>query len=174
MKTIIGVMGPGHGASPRDRQHAFAVGKQIAQAGWVLLTGGRNEGVMDAASRGAREANGFVIGVLPGGDRQAELRTMSPAVDIPIITGMGHARNVINVLSSRVVIVCGMGLGTASEVALALKSGVPVIVLSEEAKTAEFFSDVAGARIGTCLLQQADTPERAIAHVHRYLSSSLL
>ncbi|MEM9447090.1 MAG: cytochrome [Cyanobacteria bacterium P01_E01_bin.6] len=172
-KIIIGVMGPGNGASPQDCQNAFVLGQKIAQAGWVLLTGGRNEGVMDAASRGAQQANGLVVGILPGSDTrfaQANSCTaLSEAVDIPIITGMGHARNVINVLSSRVVIACGMGLGTASEVALALKSDIPVILLSTDQGAEAFFRQVLGKEKGDRLLHRAETPEGAIALVHPYL-----
>jgi uncharacterized protein (TIGR00725 family) len=91
----------------------------------VLLTGGRAAGVMDAASKGAREAGGLVIGILPdaGGALGSE------HLDVAIRTGMGDARNVINVLSSDVVIALPGGAGTLSEIALALNSGKTVIAL---------------------------------------------
>ena len=73
---------------------------------------------MDEVSKGAKDAGGLVVGVIPTSDRSG----CSDAVDIAIVTGMGNARNNINVLSSDVVVACGMGPGTASEVALALKS----------------------------------------------------
>src|SRR4028119_2317735 len=114
-KILIGVMGPGTGASQADQQNAHALGKLIAEEGWVLLTGGRNVGVMDAANTGAKAANGLTVGILP----TVEPSGISKAIDIPIFTDMGNARNNINVLSSDVVIACGMGAGTASEVALA-------------------------------------------------------
>lgn len=165
MKTIIGVMGPGSGASPQDCQRAFELGQHIAKEGWVLLTGGRNQGVMDSASQGAHQGGGMVIGVLPGSDRSS----MSTAVDIPIITGMGHARNVINVLSSQVVIACGVGLGTSSEVALALKSGVPVILLNDDKRSETFFKRAAGIENNSRTLSRVETPEAAIALVLQYL-----
>jgi uncharacterized protein (TIGR00725 family) len=125
-KTIIGIMGPGETATAQDLQNAYELGKNIAQQGWIVLTGGRNIGVMDAASKGAKSVNGLTVGILPGRDHQ----DVSEAVDIAIFTDMGNARNNINVLSSDVVIACGMGAGTASEVALALKNQKKVILWS--------------------------------------------
>ncbi len=125
-KIVVGVMGPGDGATALDLQNAYELGRLIAQAGWVLLTGGRDVGVMDAASRGARHAGGLTIGILPGSDRAG----LSDAVDIAILTDLGNARNNINVLSSDVVVACGMGLGTLSEIALALKARKPVVLLN--------------------------------------------
>ncbi len=134
-KRIIGVMGSGKGALPRECDRAFELGQHIARAGWVLLTGGRNEGVMDAANRGAKAAGGLTLGLLPGSSQNE----VSDSVDLVVFTGMGHARNVMNVLSSEVVIACGIGLGTASEVALALKIGRPVILVGEDDLSAQFF-----------------------------------
>lgn len=134
-KIIIGVMGPGDKATVADRQNAYQLGQLIAQQGWVLLTGGRNVGVMDEANQGARAANGLTLGILPSDDNNA----ISEAVDIAIITNMGDARNNINVLSSDVVIACGMGAGTASEIALALKGNKKVILLNDNEESKSFF-----------------------------------
>lgn len=141
-RIIIGVMGLGENATPTDCDLAYELGWRIAREGWVLLTGGRNRGVMESASQGAKSANGLTIGVLPGRD----LQEVSAAVDIAIVTDMGNARNNINILSSHAIIACGMGLGTASEVALALKSQKPTILLSQQ-KSQNFFSDLAGDRL---------------------------
>lgn len=89
---------------------------------------------MEAASQGAKQNNGLTIGILPGSNNSC----MSEAVDIAIFTDMHNARNNINVLSSDVVIACGMGLGTASEVALALKNKKPVILLTDSESQAFF------------------------------------
>lgn len=159
-KIIVGVMGPGTGASEIDRKHAYTLGKLIAQEGWVLLTGGRNVGVMDAASRGAKAANGLIVGILP----DESDRGLSDAVDIAIITGMGSARNNINVLSSDVVIACGMGVGTASEVALALKANKPVILLTDHQESQRFFKSLSD---NTIFL--ADSPEAVIQLVKESL-----
>jgi len=137
-KIIVGVMGPGEKATAIDLQNAYELGKLIAQQGWVLLTGGRNVGVMNAASQGAKAANGLTIGILPTDNTNA----ISQAVDIAIITDMGNARNNINVLSSDVVIACGMGAGTASEIALALKGNKKVILLTDNAESKGFFKQL--------------------------------
>jgi hypothetical protein len=134
-KIIIGVMGPGEKATSIDVQNAYELGKVIAQEGWVLLTGGRNVGVMEAANQGAKSANGLTIGILPS----EVSKGICEAVDIAIFTDMGNARNNINVLSSDVVIACGMGAGTASEIALALKGNKKVILLTDEEQSKVFF-----------------------------------
>jgi uncharacterized protein (TIGR00725 family) len=136
-KIIVGVMGPGAGAKGTELTSAYELGKLIAQQGWVLLTGGRNVGVMDAASLGAKAANGLTIGILPDNSN-----AISEAVDIAIITDIGNARNNINVLSSNVVIACGMGAGTASEVALAVKGNKKVILLNDNEESKSFFKNL--------------------------------
>jgi hypothetical protein len=121
---IVGVMGGGS-VDDKEAQNAYQLGKLIADQGWVLLNGGRDAGVMASSARGARENGGITIGILP--DETA--RGASPFIQIPILTGMGNARNCINVLSSHVVVACPGGAGTISEIALALKSSRPVILL---------------------------------------------
>ena len=152
-RTIVGVMGPGEGASERDVRAARELGALVARAGWVLLTGGRACGVMEAASRGAREAGGLTIGILPTEDA----RDAAEFVDLAVLTGMGQARNQINVLTSRVVISCGAGAGTASEIALAIKARRPVILLHATDKARAFFSS-----LGRGGVHFADSPREAV------------
>lgn len=152
-KIIVGVMGPGDNATPSDLHNAYELGKLIAQAGWVLLTGGRNAGVMDAASKGAKSANGLTIGILPGNDTS----NVSDAVDIAIVTDMGNARNNINVLSSDIIIACGISAGTASEIALALKNNRKVILLNDNQESKDFFLNMSKDNIAI-----AHTAEAAI------------
>ena len=159
-KPIVGVMGAGL-ATRQDRELAYQLGSEIAEHNWVLLTGGRKAGVMDAASLGAKAKNGLVVGILPSDSTSA----MSDAVDIPIVTDMGNARNNINVLSSNVIVACGMGLGTASEVALALKNHKPVILLNQTELTQQFFASLA-----TENLFYAQTVGRAIALIAEILA----
>jgi len=142
-KIAIGVMGTGENATDSDRTSAYELGKAIALQGWVLLTGGRNTGVMNAASRGAKSADGLTIGILPGNDTN----DVSKAVDIAIVTGMGNARNNINVLSSDVIIACGTGAGTVSEIALALKANKPVILLNPETESQNFWQKLSPKNI---------------------------
>jgi uncharacterized protein (TIGR00725 family) len=141
-KIIIGVMGAGEQATPTDCDRAYQLGRRIAQAGWVVLTGGRNVGVMDAASRGAKSAGGLTIGILPHAQTP-----QSSAIDISIITEMGNARNNINVLSSRVVIACGMGAGTVSEIALAIKANKQIILLTDDVFSQKFFDHLAEGQV---------------------------
>jgi len=103
---------------------AYAVGRLIAKAGAILLTGGLG-GAMEAASRGAADAGGLVIGILPTYDALSA----NPHVTIPLCTGMGHARNMVLVASAQAVIAIGGKWGTLSEVALARKVGRPVVLL---------------------------------------------
>ena len=103
---------------------AEAVGRALAEAGAILICGGRG-GVMAAACRGAKSAGGLTIGVLPG-DSAAEA---NPYVDIPIVTGIGEARNIIIVRTAHAVIAVGGEFGTLSEIAFALKLGRPVVGL---------------------------------------------
>jgi uncharacterized protein (TIGR00725 family) len=141
-RPVIGVMGAGEGASERDVRLAEKLGELVARAGFALLTGGRDAGVMRAASRGAkRVAGSLVIGVLP-----SESGPASPDLDVALFTGMGNARNAINVLSAQVVVACGAGgPGTASEAALALKLGRPLILLAPSPEAEAFFRSLGGA-----------------------------
>ncbi len=122
---IIGVMGGGV-VSQADAERAYELGRLIAENGWVLLNGGRRAGIMEASARGAAEAGGLTIGILPD-DRDHP--GVSEHIQIPVFTGMGNARNVINVLSSHVIVACPGGAGTLSEISLALKVNRPVIQL---------------------------------------------
>ncbi len=123
-RPVIGVMG-GAAVDASVQAAACELGRAIAAHGWVLLNGGRNCGVMAASARGAKEGGGLVVGILPGDNADGA----SPALDIAIVTGLGDARNLVNVLSSDVVIAMTGGAGTTSEVALALKNGRRVVLL---------------------------------------------
>lgn len=149
---VIGVMGGGK--VPRDQEtRAFQLGALIARHGWILLNGGRNTGIMAASARGAFENGGITVGVLPGSDTDQ----MSPHIQIPIRTGMGSARNAINILSSDVVVACPGGAGTISEIALALKHGKTVICMGFD--IGELFDGQ--RRQG--LLRHSATPDETIA-----------
>lgn len=142
-KVIIGVMGPGTNATTTDVTYAYDLGQLIARQQWLVLSGGVNVGVMDAVSRGAKDAGGLTIGIIPTSDPD----TISAAIDIPIVTDMGSARNNINVLSSHIVIACGMSAGTASEVALAIRAGKNTILLNNPAASATFFQSLSTTNV---------------------------
>lgn len=101
---------------------AYEVGRGLAAHGFVVVTGGLG-GVMEAACHGAREAGGTTVGLIPGADRSAA----NPYVDIALPTGLGEMRNALVVRSADVVIAIGGEHGTLSEIAFALKTGVPVV-----------------------------------------------
>ncbi|MEN9207388.1 MAG: hypothetical protein Q6K31_04375 [Gloeomargarita sp. GMQP_bins_14] len=157
---VIGVMGPGEAASPEVCVVAMALGEKIARAGWVLLTGGRNVGVMRAATLGARQAGGLTIGILPEATDTAAI----PELDLVIPTGLGQARNVVNVLASHVVVGCGWGAGTTSEIALAIKYGKPVVLLEMPLVAQTFFQHLSPA------VRIAQTPDEAISLVGQLLT----
>ncbi len=123
METIIGVIGATN-ASEEEKRTSEEVGALIAGKECFLLCGGMG-GVMEAACRGAKSAGGTTIGILPGPESSSANRF----IDIPIVTGMGEARNVIVAKSSHSIIAVGGSFGTLSEISFALKSGIPVIGL---------------------------------------------
>jgi uncharacterized protein (TIGR00725 family) len=103
---------------------AYTVGKLLAEKGAIIYTGGLG-GVMEAVSKGAVEAGGLTVGILPGNKAEES----NPYVKVPVVTDMGHARNVILVRSAEIVVAISGGYGTLSEIALALKMWKPVIGL---------------------------------------------
>ena len=144
---IIGVIGAGS-CDDRTAEMACEVGRRIAQAGYALICGGLG-GVMEAACRGASDAGGLTIGVLPGDAADSA----NPYVRIPIVTGLGAARNVIIVRSSRVLIAIAGGPGTLSEIAFALQFGVPVVSLESHTPASDII--------------EANDPEHAVREAFR-------
>ncbi len=157
-RTIVGVMG-GNTASPAACAAAEELGRLIAEAGWVLLNGGKPSGIMDASARGARAAGGLTVGVL----FDADPARASEHLDIVIPTGMGAARNVINVLASDAVVACEGNGGTLSEIAMALRFGKRVVLLGFDPGAA--FLD----RCGTGTWSLAATPREAVEQVKAWL-----
>jgi len=147
-KARIGVVG----ASKPDRtsaRNAYAVGKLIARRGGILICGGLT-GVMEEAARGAKEEGGITVGVLPGDQPDCA----NPYIDIPVVTGMGYARNIIIVRSAQALIAVGGLYGTLSEIAYALNLGVPIVGLGTW--------DVARIDAQETKMIFAKTPEEAV------------
>ncbi len=123
---FLGVIGAGRCSSDIE-ELAVEVGREIARHDAVLVCGGMG-GVMAAAARGAKECGGWTIGVLPG----PSIHEANPYIDFPVATNMGQARNVIIVNTADVLIAVSGGYGTLSEMALAGKTGKPVVALQPE------------------------------------------
>jgi len=121
---FIAVIGGGQ-CSKEEAKLAEEVGRELAKQGAILVCGGLG-GVMEAACKGASSQGGITIGILPGDSRQ----TANPYIQIPIVTGMGYARNITVVKSAQAVIAIGGNYGTLSEISHALQSGIPVIGLN--------------------------------------------
>jgi len=137
-RMLIAVVG-GSTCSSEEEEWAVAVGRLLGERGAVLLCGGLG-GVMEAAARGARQAGGLTVGLLPGSD-PAEA---NQHIDVPLATGMGEMRNALIVRAAGAVIAIGGGWGTLSEVALAQRTGTPVVGLHDA-----FTSAIDIPRVGT-------------------------
>ncbi|MBI4300309.1 MAG: TIGR00725 family protein [Chloroflexi bacterium] len=144
---FIGVVG-GQDCSPEASLAAEAVGRALACRGAAVVCGGLG-GVMEAACKGARAEGGLTIGILPGDDASEA----NPYVQIPIVTGLGFARNVIVVRSSQAIIAVDGSYGTLSEIAYALAFGIPVVGLHTWLPTLD------GEPVDTIV--QAENPEDA-------------
>jgi uncharacterized protein (TIGR00725 family) len=120
-KPVIAVIGAGQ-CSKEQADRAAAVGRYVAEHGGVIVSGGRG-GIMEGVCRGAAEAGGVAIGILPSSDKSEA----NPYVTYAIPTGLGEARNALVVRAADVVIAFPGKYGTLSEMALALKMGKPLI-----------------------------------------------
>jgi len=124
-RLLIGVVG-GSSCSSEEAEWAATVGRLLAEHGAVLLCGGLG-GVMEAAARGAQQAGGLTVGILPG----ADANEANPYIDVPLATGMGEMRNALIVRAAQAVIAIGGGWGTLSEIALAQRIQTPVVGLHD-------------------------------------------
>jgi uncharacterized protein (TIGR00725 family) len=122
-RKFIAVIGASD-ASPEELKLAEEVGRELSKQGAIVICGGLS-GVMEAACRGASSLGGLTIGILPGDSAKAA----NPYVQIPIVTGLGYARNALVAKSAQAVIAIGGSYGTLSEIAYALQSNIPVIGL---------------------------------------------
>ena len=138
MNPLVAVIG-GSTCTSEEAEWAGVVGRLLAERQAVLLCGGLG-GVMEAAARGAKQARGLTVGILPGNDRA----DANPFIDVPLATGMGEMRNALIVRAAQAVIAIGGGWGTLSEVALARRIGTPVVGLHDA-----FPSAVDIPRVGT-------------------------
>jgi uncharacterized protein (TIGR00725 family) len=143
-QPVVAVIGAGDDASAAVCKLAFAVGREIARRGAVLLNGGRT-GVMESSAAGARKLGGHTIGILPGYDR----REANRHAEFVIATGIGEARNAVIVASADAVIALAGEGGTLAEIGFAKKFGKPIVALDS-------WPEIEG-------LSRADTPAEAVA-----------
>ena len=136
----VAVVGPADAARESDLVHAAEVGRLLAEAGAVVLTGGHH-GVMRAAAGGATRAGGVAIGLLPGLDRDAG----SPEHTFLLPTGLGELRNGLLVRAADAVVAVGCSWGTLSEIALARRTGVPLVLIDPWELPDDVGTVVAGA-----------------------------
>lgn len=164
---------PGSSDAAGDRRHVSVIGagscgselyevarrlgRGLAELGLVVVCGGLG-GVMEAAARGAREAGGVSIGILPSHERA----TANPHLSFTVTTGLGEARNLAVVSSGDVVVAVGGAYGTLSEIGLAAKIGRPVILLDSWRLEAPAGEGEA--------FRYASSPDEALALVREILS----
>jgi len=153
--TVIG----DSACSAKEARQAETVGGLLAKRGATVVCGGLG-GVMEAVCRGAKSEGGLTVGILPGQDASMA----NPWVDIPVVTGMGEARNVAVVKSSQAIISIGGGYGTLSEIAYALKSSIPVIGLNTWSLSRNGMEDDSIIRVHSA----AEAVDRAIALAKRH------
>jgi uncharacterized protein (TIGR00725 family) len=115
--AVVGASAP----RPEDLEHAHAAGRRLAELGAIVVTGGRG-GVMEAACRGAKEAGGLTVGILPGFDRS----DANAFVDVSLPTGLGEMRNGLVARAGQAVVAIGGAWGTLAEIAFARAAGTPV------------------------------------------------
>lgn len=125
-----------NGCTPEHERIAYEVGSEIAKSGCVLLTGGLG-GVMKAASHGAHDTNGLVVGIIP----QDDPSFANEFCDIVIPSGMGLTRDFLNALSADGIVIVGGGSGTLSEICAAYMYKKPMVAIRGTGGAAEKYID---------------------------------
>jgi uncharacterized protein (TIGR00725 family) len=139
---ILAIVGPGETATAAEVGMAERLAELAVRDGWVILCGGRAQGIMAGAARGAARGGGISIGLLPTSDRSGA----APELTVALATGLGEARNAVLARSCDAMAVCGMSAGTASEVALAAKAGKLVVMVGPAPLARDFFRNY-GSRV---------------------------
>lgn len=152
-QRYVSVIGAGE-PTASQAESAYEVGREIARAGHILVCGGL-AGVMEAAARGAAEAGGISLGILPDDDRSKA----NPYITVSIPTGFSHGRNYLVVKSGDGVIAVGGGAGTLSEIGLAIKLGRPLVLVDS--------LDVNSLGVPGAELLSASGPAQAVAAIER-------
>lgn len=149
-----------NGCTPELERLAYDVGAEVAKSGSVLITGGLG-GVMKAASRGAHEAGGLTVGILP----QDNPSFANEYCDIVIPSGLGLSRDFLNALSADGVIVVGGGSGTLSEMCAAYMHKKPMASLKNSGGTASKFADQYLDHRQNVKIAGVETPQEAVRYI---------
>jgi len=155
-----------NGCTVEHTKIAYETGSEVAKAGHVLITGGLG-GVMEAASHGAQDSNGFTIGIIPQGDA-----TMANQYcDVVIPTGMGLTRDFLNALSADGVIIIGGGSGTLSEICASYMHNKPIVAIRNMGGvTAQFIDKFVDHRENIKIIG-VDTPKQAVDKILELITS---
>lgn len=154
------------GCSPVHQKMAYETGTEIAKSGSVLVTGGLG-GVMEAASKGAHDAGGLVVGIIPQNDPSAA----NEFCDIVIPTGMGHTRDFLTALSADGVIVIGGGSGTLTEVCASYVHKKPIVTLKKSGGVAEKYTDQYLDHRNYVKIIGADSPKDAVEYILKQIAN---
>ena len=160
-KGYVTVIGSSKPVSLKSIRIALELGRLLAEEGFIVVCGGRG-GIMEAVAKGAKEKGGLTIGILPGTSKEEA----NPYIDIVIPTGLGQARNQVNVLTGDVIVVVEGGAGTLSEVGLALAYRKPVLVLKESGGVASL---VSGKIIGDQKIIEVKDVKEAIDMIKKFV-----
>jgi len=158
VRRYVAVIGPAD-ASAAEAAQAHSVGRLLARAGAIVVNGGLG-GVMEAAARGAEEAGGMSIGLLPGTERDPG----SPDDRIALPTGLGELRNGLVVRCADAVISVGGSWGTLSEIALAMRTGKPLVSVGGWR-----IADASGSEVA---VERATTPAEAVTRALAMLTGA--
>jgi hypothetical protein len=147
------------------RKAAYRVGRAIAREGGTVVCGGRG-GVMEAASKGARDAGGHSVGIVPSADSNEANRYC----EFVVATGLGKARNFIIAYSGDAMVVVGGGAGTLTEAAAAYEVAKPIIAVKGTGGVADEWAGRYFDDRRTRMILGGSSPEDAVKKVMRELS----
>ena len=154
------------GCTDLHKKLAYETGTEIAKSGSVLITGGLG-GVMEAASNGAHEAGGLVVGIIP----QNDPASANKFCDIVIPTGMGHTRDFLTALSADGVIVIGGGSGTLTEVCASYVHKKPIAALRNSGDVAEQYADTYLDHRNHVKITGVDSPKEAVDYILKQITA---
>ena len=166
-KVQITVIGNNeNGTTPELVKIAYDTGLEIAKSGSVLITGGL-EGVMKAASHGAKDGGGFVVGIIP----QNDFSFANEYCDVVVPTGMGLARDFLTALSGDGIIVIGGGSGTLSETCAAYMHKKPIVAIKTSGGIAEKYADTYLDHRKNVLITGVSSPKEAVKVILEKINS---